>query len=242
LKFFDRFYRPENCVVLVVGDVDPEKFFSLAEKYYSNWKRGNYVLQIPAEQPQKEERSVVVDWKGPTLPYLMLSYHQPAFSTEAKDKVALDLLAKLAFSETSPLYEKLILDKQLADHMEVGGEDNRDASLFEIFLRVKDEKALTAARDEILAKIEELKTHPVSEKELADVKSNNRYSFAMRLTTPDRIAYTLANYLNLTGDPESINKVFDLYDQVTPADIQQAAQKYFTRENLTVVTLKGEAN
>src|SRR5581483_8706468 len=80
LKFFDRFYRPENCVVLVVGDVQPDKFFSLAEKYYGNWKRGNYTIQISTEQPQKEEKVVEVPWKGPTLPYLMMSYHQPAFT------------------------------------------------------------------------------------------------------------------------------------------------------------------
>src|SRR5512140_3706819 len=47
LTFFDRWYRPENCVVVVVGDLNRENVVSLAKKYYGNWKRGSYKLEIP---------------------------------------------------------------------------------------------------------------------------------------------------------------------------------------------------
>jgi zinc protease len=239
LKFFDRFYRPENCIVLVVGDVKPEQFFALAEKYYGNWKRGNHKVEIPKEPAQKEEKSDTLSWNGETLPYMLISYHAPVFSTVDKDKAALDLLSKLTFSSNSPLYQKLVLEQQRVDLLSAGGEDNRDPSLFEILARVKEEKDLTVVRDEILSKLEELKAKPLSESELADVKSNFRYSFAMNLNTPDSVAGVLANYLNLTADPEAVNKVFALYEEVTPADIQRVAQKYFTKENRTVITLKG---
>jgi zinc protease len=242
LKFFDRFYRPENCIVLVVGDVKPEQFFALAEKYYGNWKHGNHKVDIPKEPSQKEERTADLSWKGATLPYMLIAYHAPAFSTVDKEKAALDLLSKLTFSPTSPLYQKLVLEQQRVDLLSGSGEDNRDPSLFEIVVRVKEEKDLNAVRDEIYAKLEELKTKPLSQSELADVKSNFRYSFAMGLNTPDNVASVLANYLNLTADPEAVNKVFALYEQVTPEDIQHVAQKYFTKENRTVITLKGAAN
>jgi zinc protease len=242
LKFFDRFYRPENCILLVVGDVNPDRFFTMAEKYYGGWKRGSHKADIPQEPQQKEEKVINVDWKGTTLPYMLIGYHIPAFSTQDKDKAALDLLSQLTFSTNSPLYQKLVLEQQRVDVLAGGGEDNRDPSLFDILVRVKDEKDVAAVRDEIFAKLEELKTRKISESELADVKSNFRYSFAMGLNTPDNVAVVLAKYLNLTADPEAVNKVYDLYDRVTPDDIQRVAQKYFAKENRTVVTLKGAAN
>ena len=62
---------------------------------------------------------------------------------------------------------------------------------------------------------------------------------ARSLETTDGVAGTLAFYLNLTGDPGTLNRLFDLYDKVTPRDIQDMARKYFKPSNGTVVTLTG---
>lgn len=239
LKFFDRFYRPEYCTVMVVGDVKPEQVFKLAEKYYGPWKHGNHVADIPVEPAQTGEKIADIPWKGRTLPYLVVAFHAPAFSTETKDKVALNLLAKLAFGNTSALYQKLVLAEQRADLLAANADDSRDPGSFEIYVRVKNEAELAKVRDEVYAKLEELKVKPVAEGELAEVKSNFRYNFAMQLRTPDEVANMLGNYINLAGEPEAVNKVFELYDQVTPADIQRVAQQIFTKENRTVLTLKG---
>ena len=72
---------------------------------------------------------------------------------------------------------------------------------------------------------------------LAEIKSHMKYSFAMGMDTPGRIAGTMAHYLQMTGDYETVNRVYDLYDQVTPQDIMDMAQRYFAEEKRTVVTL-----
>ncbi len=153
--------------------------------------------------------------------------------------LALNLLAKLAFGNTSALYQKLVLSEQRVDLLAASADDSRDPGSFDIIVRVKNEAELAKVRDEVYAKLEELKVKPVADDELAEVKSNFRYNFAMQLRTPDEVAYTLGNYINLAGEPEAVNKVFELYDQVTPADIQRVAQQIFTKENRTVLTLKG---
>jgi zinc protease len=104
---------------------------------------------------------------------------------------------------------------------------------------VKDEKDLPYVEQEILNELERLKKEPVSEKLLADIKSNIKYSFASALGTTDGIASSLAHYINLTTDPGTVNKLFDLFDEVTPADIQRMCKKYFVKTNSTVVTLSG---
>src|SRR5688572_4567912 len=66
--FFSRYYRPDNTVLLVVGDVTPENVFVLAEKHYGAWQRGYLAPQIPVEPEQTAERRVDVGYEGQTLP------------------------------------------------------------------------------------------------------------------------------------------------------------------------------
>jgi zinc protease len=56
LTFFERFYKPEYTTILVVGDVKPHNVNELAEKYFGDWKTGNYEPEIPAEPEQDETR------------------------------------------------------------------------------------------------------------------------------------------------------------------------------------------
>src|SRR5690349_24380533 len=104
LTFFDRWYRPENCVVLVVGDVQPDNVFALAKKYYSAWKHGTYKLDVPQEPPQTAEKTGTIPWKAKTLPILTIAYHGPAFSDKDIEYAAMELLSQCVFSETSELY------------------------------------------------------------------------------------------------------------------------------------------
>jgi zinc protease len=240
LQFFDRYYRPENCAIVVVGDFDQEKLIELVKKYYGKWKRGNYKPEIPKEPPQTEERIGHIAWKGKTLPYLMIGYHIPEFSTKNIERASLDIIAELLFSKTSPLYQKLVIEKQWVDFIQGSAQDRRDPFLFIVTARIKSEDLIDSVRNEIFKAVEELKTKPVSKKRLEDVKSYMRYSFAMSLDNPNSVAYTVGHYFQLTGDPESVNELYALYEKVTPNDIMKSARKYLTKENRTIVTLTEE--
>ena len=237
LKFFDRYYRPENCTLLVVGDVDPKRFVDLARKYYGAWKRGNYRVEIPAEPPQAEEKRVDADWPSPTQPYLHIGYHGPAFSDTQVDLPALDLVSQLLFSEAAPLYQKLVVQEQEVDLLSGAAADHRDPHLFEIVARVKKSERVGYVESTITAALEDLKTTPIATDRLAKVKSHMKYSFAMRLDTAGSAAGSLAHFIALSGDPESVNRLYATYDRITPDDVRAAARKYFARTGRTVVTL-----
>src|SRR6185295_10027832 len=70
-QFFDRYYRPDNVTLLVVGDVDAENVFDLVEKAYGGWARGPARPVVPAEPPQKKGKQAEVQWKGASLPMLL---------------------------------------------------------------------------------------------------------------------------------------------------------------------------
>ena len=91
INFFSRFYRPENCTIIVTGSFNPEEAISLIKKYYSAWKRGNYETANPEEPEQSEEKRAQVDYQGDTLPILAIAYKAPAFSPESKDFAALKI-------------------------------------------------------------------------------------------------------------------------------------------------------
>ena len=240
LEFFDRWYRPENCVVVVVGDFNQERLVALAKQYYGPWKRGTYKLDVPAEPPQTQEKTINLPWKAKTLPVVAMGYHGPAFSDNSKDMPAMDLLSQLLFSPTSDLFRKLVVEQQLVEFVQGSQGDSRDPGLFQIFTRVKDPKNIELVRSEIEKAIEDAKVTPIPEERLKAIKSYLRYQYAMGLDNPNSVANSIGHYIMLTGDPESVNRVYRLYEQITPEDIMGVAKKYMTSTNRTTVILKQE--
>src|SRR5690349_20643254 len=132
LKFFDRYYRPEYTTIIVVGDVKAKAVRAAVDKSWGAWKRGSYRPDIPVEPPQDGPRSAKVDWPSPTLPLVAIAFKAPAYNDSTRDSAALDALAYLAFSNTSELYQKLVVDEQKADALFASAPDNVDPGLFQI--------------------------------------------------------------------------------------------------------------
>lgn len=234
-----RFYAPDNTILLVAGDFDHAKLMEYVKKYYSGWEKSNYALITSEEPLQKKSKRAHYDWPTKTLSRLAIAFHGPAYSEEKIDKSALDLLAEIALSRSSPLYQKLVIEEQKCLTLNSSFSDRRDPYLLTFNSIVKKDKDLPYVEEEIFKELERVKKEPVDEETLANIKSNLKYSFARSLGTTDGVASNLAFYINLATDPGTVNKLFDLYEKVTPQDIQEMAKKYFKKTNSTVVTLTG---
>ena len=238
-SFFQRYYRPENVVVLVAGDIDYAETMQLAKKYYSDWKPGYVQPKIEQEPAQTAERKATVSFEGKTLPILALAYKGLAFDATNKEIAAVDILSDVAFSETSEIYKKLVLDEQKVDFINADFSSNRDPGLWAILTRIKNEKDIDYVHAEIDKALEKFKTTLVDEKKLSDTKKRSRYGFVMNLDTPAKVASALTRYIAFTGGVEAIEQLFASYERVTAQDVQAVAKKYFTTERRTVVTLTG---
>lgn len=236
LTFFNRFYRPEYSTIVVVGDVKQADVNRYAEKYFGNWKAGNYKPAIETEPAQTATRFAHVKTPG-FPPYVSLNYKSPAFSDKAMDLPALNILLRYLFSPTSDLYEKLVVKEQKARSVSGFAQLSKDPNLLTIGASVVKAGDMQYIKDEMQKALEEAKTKPIDSKKLADIKSFLKYSFAMRLDSPDQIATGLSQFIWLSGNPESINNYYALYDKVTAADIMAAAKKYFVPETLTIATI-----
>ncbi len=234
-----RFYAPDNTILLVAGDFDHDQLMALARKHYGSWQKSNYTLVTPEEPPQKVPKRAHYPWPTQTLPRLAIAFHGPAYSDEKMDKAALDLLAEIAFSRSSPLYQKLVIEEQKCQTLNASFADRRDPHLLTFTSVVKKEEDLPYVEEAIFNELERLKTETAPAEKLAEIKSNLKYSLANELGTTDGVAGALAFYINLATDPGTLNRLFGLYEKVTPEDIQAMARKYFVKTASTVVTLSG---
>ncbi len=237
LQFFDRFYRPGNCVILIVGDINPDTTLALITKYYSDWKPGTYKPAYPQEPEQKGMRTCHIDYKGESLPLLFMGYKAPAFDPAGKDFASLMLLARLSFGETSKIFQDLVLKEQTVDFIGGSLDPHRDPQIFFVNTRVKKLADMATVQARIEETIEEAKTKSVDVQSLADLKSNMKYSFLMGLDSTKGTAMSLIESIELTGGISTIETYYNTMDSITPADIQQAAQKYLITDRLTVATL-----
>jgi zinc protease len=241
LSFFKRFYRPENVVLLIVGDVKPDAVLKLVKKYYSGWQKGYEPSSVQQEPPQKEERTGTVTYPGKTLPLLDMAFKGDAFDPANTDFVAATVLGDLAFGETSDIYKKLFIQEQRVDALQASIPLQRDVPLFELVARIKKDEDIPLIQEELLKTIASFQTTPVNAQRLAGVKKRRRYEFLMNLDTPDRVAGRLAYFVAITGGIDAVDAYYTALAKVTPEDIMKAAKKYFIPERRTIVVLKGAA-
>jgi len=239
--FFDRYYRPEKTAIILAGDLDPEKTFKLVEKYWGDWERGDYSADIPQEPEPKGPVYRHLEWQTSTLPLLMVAFHGPAFSETGKNLAAMEILGEIGFSQSSNLYQKLVVDEQKVDQLYPYFPERIDPYLLTVMARVKNPADAWYVRDEILKTFAKFRLDPVSSQKLNHMKSNIKYAFAAGMDNSEAIAGALVPYIIKSRDPETINRVYDLYDSITASDIQENANKYLTDKRLVVVSLSHEA-
>ncbi len=239
--FFDRWYRPENCTIVVAGDVDHDTLVRLVRKDYGSWERGKSSVTIPEEPTQSEARSAQLKWPLPTLPILYFGYHVPSSDPTNPDTAALGALAQAVFGETSALYKSLVLDEQKVVRLMAESESKRDPALFSVLALVRDPKDVGAVRKRIEDALSQAATTPVDERRLRDIKAHLRYAFAGSLDNADAVARAVGESIALTGRPDAMNDLYAAYETLTPSDLRRVAGRYFQPRNQTLVTLQSEA-
>jgi len=239
--FFDRWYRPENCTIIVTGDVRHEALVALVKQHYGGWKRGKAQVQVPLEPSQSGPKTAKLFWPLATLSTLAIGYHIPASDPGNPDVAALSALEQAVFSDTSPLYQELVLKEQKVVNLQAEAEPKRDPGLFLIIAQVRKPEDLTAVAGRIRAALAEAAKKPIDSARLDAIKSHVRYQFAGSLRSADDVADAVGAAVAITGRPESINELYEAFDRLAPADLVRVAARFFPSSNETMITLETEA-
>jgi len=246
VNFYDTYYRPNNCVVVIAGDVKADDMFAKVEQYYSDWKRKD-VPPIPPGEPPKKEQRASVPWDADVAPLAWVSYGAPAFKTGSVDTAVMQVLNELLTSQAAPLYKKLRYEKQSASSLNLNADESFDprtmtvaAQLYKNKYPERGQAYFDEVTADIIAGMDDLKTFSKQKnaKQLLDtLKSKYRYDFLAAMSSPANIAQNFAWYYRFERDPEVFEHLLQSVDKLTPKDIDAFAQKYFVPENRVVLTL-----
>jgi zinc protease len=238
--FFDRWYRPEKTAVILVGDVDPEATFELVKKYWGEWERGDYEIDVPVEPPLGGPKYEHYQWESPTQPWFVMAFRGPAFIATEKDMPALDLVSEIYFSSSSDLYKNLVIENQFVDQMFGYFPNQKDPGMLLIAARLTDAAHAAAVRDAINETLTAARTQIVDPAKVAETKSRLRYSFTAGLGSSGDIGEVLAGFVHYDRTPEIINDVYRSYDALTSEDVRAIANKYFVDDSRVTFTLSSD--
>lgn len=240
-EWYQKWYAPNNATLVVVGDVNPEEVFSLAEKYYGDIPaREVAAVKSRIEPTQVGERRVEVKAVA-KLPYMIIGYKVPTLKTiqDHKEAYALNILAGiLDGGRSSRLSKNLVREQEVAASVGAGydlysarsnmflfdGTPNAENTLEELELAINNE-------------IENLKTELVSESELKRVKAQVVASEVYQQDSVQRQAYIIGSLETVGLGWQTMQQYADNVKKVTAEDIREVAKKYLIDERKTIAVL-----
>jgi len=239
-KFFKTYYAPNNCTLVLVGDVSAEEVFALAKQYLEPIPRQEPPPAVRTTEPEQLGEKRVSVQRGASTPLLFAAYKSPAANDPQGPAINL-VMSVLTEGDSSRLHRLLVEEKKLA--IEVGGtfQEGFDPGLTWLTLTLPEgadvaavEKALDAAIDQVVAQ-------GVTEAELVRAKNLYASTFWKQIATIDGKARLLGSFDVFEGD---YRKLFDspaTYEKVTREDVQKAAALIFNKNRRTVGTLQAPA-
>jgi predicted Zn-dependent peptidase len=227
--FFFQFYRPNNAILVVTGNVQTEQVKQLAEKWFGPIEAGKpYIRSLPKEPMQEKSRTMDVRADVP-LDMLMMTWHMGGRFDEGYH--ATDLITEVLGGGTSArLYEQLIKVKQIFSSIDCYHFGTVDPGLLVIEGKLVKGISMAVAEKAVLEEVEKIKNEILDDKELQKVINKTESVICFEDMSIMNRAHSLA-YYELLGDADLMNKELGMYQRVTPSMIQQTAQQIFQENN-----------
>jgi zinc protease len=231
--YYHRYYLPNNCTLVVVGDIDPKEALAQIEATFGQLPAGPEPPKVTAKEPKHHGPRRVEVHREAQFPSILINYHVPNW--ESADAYPLELLARiLSQGRSSRLYHDLVYKQKLALEAEADYSfDTNDPFLFSLYGQPMPGKTVAQVEAALEAQIKRLQTELVGEKELQKVKNQVAASFYMAM---DSIFYRAM----LLGRTETVarwtllKEFMPKVQQVTAEQIRAVAQKYLVADSRTV--------
>jgi zinc protease len=242
--YYQRYYAPNNAIVVVVGDFETADMLSRIEEKFGVILSGESVSPITRQEPdQRGERRVIVN--GPAdAAQLIYAFRAPAATHS--DYFALTLL-NAAFAggsslgmlggggsnKSSRLYKALV-DTDLAVAAYGGLGPTIDPFLYTINVTVRDGRSLREVEDALEVELARLQQEPITERELAKAMKRAKVEFVTAGESITGQAQLLGMAEAVVGDYSWYETVLEQLSAVTLADLARVCQTYLHKRNRTV--------
>ncbi len=235
-SFYRRYYQPDNAILIVSGNIEPERTLALIDEYFGDIPKpdrtGDMALwdTYTRDPVQDGERTVTVRRAG-TVRSLMAAYHIPSALNE--DYAALEVLAFILGDVPSGrLYDTLIVP-ELASQVGAFSLALPEPSLLMFYAQSRDGQDMDVIRDELFATIDAAKENPPSEVEVNRAINALSTNIEQAMNDSGRVGIQLSEWATM-GDWRLMLLHRDRIESVTVDDVQRVLDTYLTRDNRTV--------
>ncbi|MEY8119286.1 M16 family metallopeptidase [Falsihalocynthiibacter sp. BN13B15] len=250
LAFYRRYYAPNNAILIVAGDVDPENVHALAQEYYGVLEPTVDLPERvrPIEPPQRSERRLTYSDPRVAQPYVMRTYLAPERNAGAqKNAAALVMLSEIlgGTGATSVLGKKLQFDTKNAIYVSAFYEGmSLDETTFGLVMVPVPGVSLDEAEDLLDTAVAEFISEGVDPEQLERIKLQLRAGLIYGEDDVASVARRYGEALTTGLTVEDVQAWPDVLQSITEQDILEAAEKVFDRSNAVTgfLTNEGEAS
>jgi zinc protease len=236
VAFHSTYYRPDNAVLVVAGDLDADATMGWIEAYFGAIATPPVPIpRVHAVEPeQTAERRYEYRAANVPLPASEEAYHIP--DAAHPDAAALDVLETLlGGGRSSRLYTALVYQKQLASSAYASADLREQPGLFGVRVTCVRGVALAQARAALELELDRVRTQPPDEAELERVRTQIASAVVRSRQANNGVALTMVRAVTERGDPELVNGDLARYLAVTADDVLRVARTYLRPENRTVI-------
>ena len=235
--FHKTYYVPENATVTIVGDFDPAQAIQIVTQYFGRVPKATRPVprDLPKEPPMSKERRVTVEESWP-LPAVVVAYH--ITYDGHPDSYPLHIASKiLSDGQSARIVRELVYSKRLALTAFGQGNITEDPNLFFAVAIVQPGRTVAEAEKALIAELDKLKNEPVTGHELQRAKNQFARDYIIGRESNQEKALHLAHAAVIHNDITTADGEFDIFMNISAADVQRVAKTYFTPENRLVLTI-----
>lgn len=233
--FYDSYYQPNNAVVVVAGDIDPQRVFASASKHFGSITATKTPPKVRIQEPEQDGYREVIVKKPTKIEWLIMGYKIPNFAHT--DQIALSALAEVLSGGKSALLDSELVDKRnIASEVSASAMGLKDSGVFMIMAAGNEKVQAKTLQKEILAILERVKQGQITQEELDTAKRNIQASFVYSLEKSSSVAGLFGAFL-VREDLAPLLRYEEEFSKLTLADLTRVAQKYFLDDTLSVAIL-----
>ena len=234
--YLKTYYNPANSCIVLVGDFNTDTALALIEENYSKIKVHPPKRQFITKEPiQPGERRVECHKTAEVFSF-MVGFHAPDINDP--DIFSMEILRTiLTDGESSRLQKKLVYEKEIALSVYSDFTLRMDPTLFVLYVQMKPGYSSEEGKKMLYDEIEKIKDGDVLDKEIIKSKNMVESNFLKSIKTTVGLGEKIGMFEILFGDYNYIFKVLDEFEKIVKNDLIKVANKYFIKDNRTVVTL-----
>ena len=231
-RFYKKYYRPDNAIVILAGKFDPAKALGLVAQHFGAVANPpNAIEPTYTTEPQQDGERVVTLRRAGDVQVVGLVYHVSAAADP--DYPATEAIGEILTDEPSGRLYVGLVKAGLATSVSSGLLPLHDPGVIELSATVPVGKPIEVVRDKMISIVEGLAKSKITDEELARFRAKTKKRFKLAFANSSSLAIALSE-LMAAGDWRLMFMIRDQIAKLKPADVEKVAAQYLRPTNRTV--------